>query len=195
MRRGRTRPQGKWARRKLTAVSCELKRGGQGEQISILRVINPQQQSDAAVLAGQMREFCYQVSRVSKLCGRDTPVLFTSYLAIANAHQPDELWFEWLAGQAESSVGIGRSAPRALADWLAANRSDEGDTLRAERFRCAVTVKSWREWMAEFVLPHCQRQGLKALQAGRDSVLRAQAAGSELFIGGEMGIGNTALKG
>ena len=35
-------------------------------------------------------------------------------------------------------------------------------------------------------------QGLKALQAGRDSVLRAQAAGSELFIGGEMGIGNTA---
>ena len=35
-------------------------------------------------------------------------------------------------------------------------------------------------------------QGLKALQAGRDSVLRALAAGSELFIGGEMGIGNTA---
>ena len=35
-------------------------------------------------------------------------------------------------------------------------------------------------------------QGLKALHAGRDSVLRAQAAGSELFIGGEMGIGNTA---
>ena len=35
-------------------------------------------------------------------------------------------------------------------------------------------------------------QGLKALQAGRDSVLRAQAAGSEVFIGGEMGIGNTA---
>ena len=35
-------------------------------------------------------------------------------------------------------------------------------------------------------------QGLKALQAGRDSVLRAQAVGSELFIGGEMGIGNTA---
>ena len=35
-------------------------------------------------------------------------------------------------------------------------------------------------------------QGLKALQAGRDSVLRAQAVGSEVFIGGEMGIGNTA---
>ena len=35
-------------------------------------------------------------------------------------------------------------------------------------------------------------QGLRALQAGRDSVLRAQAAGSEVFIGGEMGIGNTA---
>jgi nicotinate-nucleotide--dimethylbenzimidazole phosphoribosyltransferase len=34
-------------------------------------------------------------------------------------------------------------------------------------------------------------QGLQALQAGRDSVLRAQAAGTELFIGGEMGIGNT----
>lgn len=138
--------------------SMLAQRAGWSEQISILRVINPQQQSDAAVLAGQMREFCYQVSRVSKLCGRDTPVLFTSYLAIANTHQPDELWFEWLAGQAESSIGIGRSAPRALADWLAANRSDEDETQRAERFQCAVTVKSWREWMAEFVLPHCQRQ-------------------------------------
>ncbi|QVI84540.1 nicotinate-nucleotide--dimethylbenzimidazole phosphoribosyltransferase [Pseudomonas viridiflava] len=34
-------------------------------------------------------------------------------------------------------------------------------------------------------------QGLAALQAGRDSVLRAKASGTELFIGGEMGIGNT----
>lgn len=37
-----------------------------------------------------------------------------------------------------------------------------------------------------------QEQGLLALQAGRDSVLRAKAVGSELFVGGEMGIGNTA---
>ncbi|WP_085631197.1 MULTISPECIES: nicotinate-nucleotide--dimethylbenzimidazole phosphoribosyltransferase [unclassified Pseudomonas] len=34
-------------------------------------------------------------------------------------------------------------------------------------------------------------QGEQALQAGRDSVLRAKAAGTQLFIGGEMGIGNT----
>ncbi|MBD8621972.1 nicotinate-nucleotide--dimethylbenzimidazole phosphoribosyltransferase [Pseudomonas sp. CFBP 13727] len=34
-------------------------------------------------------------------------------------------------------------------------------------------------------------QGTQALQAGRDSVLRAKASGTELFIGGEMGIGNT----
>jgi nicotinate-nucleotide--dimethylbenzimidazole phosphoribosyltransferase len=37
-----------------------------------------------------------------------------------------------------------------------------------------------------------QEQGFSALLAGRDSVLRAKAAGTELFIGGEMGIGNTA---
>lgn len=37
-----------------------------------------------------------------------------------------------------------------------------------------------------------REQGLLALQAGRDSVLRAKAVGSELFVGGEMGIGNTA---
>ncbi|MET0951012.1 MAG: nicotinate-nucleotide--dimethylbenzimidazole phosphoribosyltransferase, partial [Pseudomonas sp.] len=37
-----------------------------------------------------------------------------------------------------------------------------------------------------------QEQGLLALQAGRDSVLRAKSVGSELFVGGEMGIGNTA---
>ena len=35
-------------------------------------------------------------------------------------------------------------------------------------------------------------QGLKALQAGRDSIQRAYEQGSELFVGGEMGIGNTA---
>lgn len=34
-------------------------------------------------------------------------------------------------------------------------------------------------------------QTLLALEAGRESVRRAQQAGSELFIGGEMGIGNT----
>ena len=34
-------------------------------------------------------------------------------------------------------------------------------------------------------------QGQLALQAGRDSVQRAMATGAQLFIGGEMGIGNT----
>ena len=34
-------------------------------------------------------------------------------------------------------------------------------------------------------------QGEQALQAGRDSVMRAVASGTQLFIGGEMGIGNT----
>ena len=36
-----------------------------------------------------------------------------------------------------------------------------------------------------------QDQLERALQAGRDSVLRASAKGCQLFIGGEMGIGNT----
>lgn len=36
-----------------------------------------------------------------------------------------------------------------------------------------------------------REQGMRALAAGRDSVRRAIEAGSELFIGGEMGIGNT----
>lgn len=36
-----------------------------------------------------------------------------------------------------------------------------------------------------------EEQGRAALQAGRDSVLRAREAGTELFVGGEMGIGNT----
>ncbi|MBV4553287.1 nicotinate-nucleotide--dimethylbenzimidazole phosphoribosyltransferase [Pseudomonas sp. SWRI102] len=34
-------------------------------------------------------------------------------------------------------------------------------------------------------------QGEQALQAGRDSAMRALATGTQLFIGGEMGIGNT----
>lgn len=36
-----------------------------------------------------------------------------------------------------------------------------------------------------------EAQGQLALQAGRDSARRALAAGAQLFIGGEMGIGNT----
>ena len=36
-----------------------------------------------------------------------------------------------------------------------------------------------------------REQGLLALQAGRESAQRAVAAGAQLFIGGEMGIGNT----
>ena len=36
-----------------------------------------------------------------------------------------------------------------------------------------------------------QAEGELALQAGRDSVQRAIATGAQLFIGGEMGIGNT----
>ncbi|CAI8770214.1 Nicotinate-nucleotide--dimethylbenzimidazole phosphoribosyltransferase [Pseudomonas sp. IT-196MI5] len=37
-----------------------------------------------------------------------------------------------------------------------------------------------------------EAQGQLALQAGRDSVQRAMATGAQLFIGGEMGIGNTS---
>ncbi|WP_277962321.1 nicotinate-nucleotide--dimethylbenzimidazole phosphoribosyltransferase [Pseudomonas sp. RIT-To-2] len=37
-----------------------------------------------------------------------------------------------------------------------------------------------------------REQGEQALQVGRDSVQRALAAGTQLFIGGEMGIGNTS---
>ena len=46
---------------------------------------------------------------------------------------------------------------------------------------------------ANFVLGAAMtaEQGEQALQAGRDSVLRAVAHGAQLFIGGEMGIGNT----
>ncbi|WP_422416222.1 nicotinate-nucleotide--dimethylbenzimidazole phosphoribosyltransferase [Pseudomonas sp. GZD-222] len=36
-----------------------------------------------------------------------------------------------------------------------------------------------------------REQGLQALQGGRESALRAAASGAQLFIGGEMGIGNT----
>ncbi|WP_296255364.1 MULTISPECIES: nicotinate-nucleotide--dimethylbenzimidazole phosphoribosyltransferase [unclassified Pseudomonas] len=38
-----------------------------------------------------------------------------------------------------------------------------------------------------------QAQLEDALAGGRDSVLRAKAAGTELFVGGEMGIGNTTV--
>lgn len=54
-----------------------------------------------------------------------------------------------------------------------------------------------RAWIAPCTENFCQKPAMTpaqlavALAAGRDSVQRAKAAGADIFIGGEMGIGNT----
>ncbi|PJK06250.1 nicotinate-nucleotide--dimethylbenzimidazole phosphoribosyltransferase [Lysobacteraceae bacterium NML95-0200] len=54
-----------------------------------------------------------------------------------------------------------------------------------------------RVWIAPGTANFCQQPAMSAAQlaaalaAGRDSVQRAKAAGADIFIGGEMGIGNT----
>ncbi|CAI3787839.1 Nicotinate-nucleotide--dimethylbenzimidazole phosphoribosyltransferase [Pseudomonas sp. MM227] len=61
-----------------------------------------------------------------------------------------------------------------------------GDLPGVQHVRIAAGTRNFIDAPAMSV-----EQGTQALQAGRDSVLRAKASGTELFIGGEMGIGNT----
>lgn len=64
--------------------------------------------------------------------------------------------------------------------------NDPGDWPNVVR---AVVAPSTANFAVEPAMS--EEQLAQALQAGRDSVLRAQAQGAQVFIGGEMGIANT----
>ena len=99
----------------------------------------------------------------------------------------DQVWIAIFAGD-HGIVDEGVSAyPQAVTGQMLHNFVSGGAAI-------SVLARQLGAGTANFALGPAMSdsQGLKALQAGRDSVLRAQAVGSELFIGGEMGIGNTA---
>ena len=99
----------------------------------------------------------------------------------------DQLWIGIFAGD-HGVVAEGVSAyPQAVTGQMLHNFVSGGAAI-------SVLARQLGAGTANFVQAPAMSdsQGLRALQAGRDSVLRAQAAGSEVFIGGEMGIGNTA---
>ena len=99
----------------------------------------------------------------------------------------DQLWIAIFAGD-HGVVAEGVSAyPQAVTGQMLHNFVSGGAAI-------SVLARQLGAGTANFATGPAMSdsQGLKALQAGRDSVLRAQAVGSELFIGGEMGIGNTA---
>lgn len=123
-------------------------------KLSVLRIINPQQHQDEEILAGEMREFCHQISHINQLCGCIIPTLLTSYLFCPKLKLPNEQWFEWSVGESQCTVGVERTLPQTLEHWLT-DGSHHAQTNQQERFKGAVIAKSWCAWMGEFVLPHC----------------------------------------
>ncbi|OPK11910.1 hypothetical protein [Pseudomonas sp. VI4.1] len=81
-------------------------------QLSVMFIVNPAEHTDAAVLAGQIRAFSYQVALVRKR-GRVLPLLLASYLQASRGEGP---WFSWQAGEGHPSVRAA-GACVSLADW------------------------------------------------------------------------------
>ncbi|WP_337265060.1 MULTISPECIES: OmpA family protein [unclassified Serratia (in: enterobacteria)] len=135
-------------------------RPGWGEQLSVLWVVNPQQQQDAAALAGQIRTLRYQLGEVRRRYGGDMTVCLTSYLAGPAPRLADTTWFIWQVGQPSVCVSEAGGYPVPLAQGAVADSLDT-----------RVQLNSWRDWVAQTLLPawtapeHPERPGSLALLA------------------------------
>ncbi|MHA7846347.1 OmpA family protein [Serratia sp. D1N4] len=135
-------------------------RPGWGGQLSVLWVVNPQQQQDVAVLAGQTRTLRYQLGDVRRRYGCQMTVCLTSYLAGPAQHLADTTWFIWQAGQPSVRVSEAGGYPVPLAQGAVADSLDT-----------RVQLNSWQDWVAQTLLPawtdpeHPERSGSLALLA------------------------------
>jgi len=117
-----------------------------GGQIGAFYVINPAEQTDKAMLAGNIQSFRHQVSRVRRN-GVALPVLLGSYL---HATQRENVWFTSELEYTGLAV-IDGSGCKPLDDW---QQSAADLPLRAARMRQCVKAESLASWLASTVLPH-----------------------------------------
>lgn len=114
-------------------------------------VTNPGEHIDAAVLAGRVRTFCYQVALIRKR-GIALPLLLTSYLQTSRVAAPwfTAPWFSWEAGQPSPTV-CQAGACVSLADW---QQQAADSTTRTARLYDCVQLNSGAAWLRDTVLPH-----------------------------------------
>ncbi|WP_318183201.1 OmpA family protein [Pseudomonas fluorescens] len=130
----------------VVAASLVALRPDWGGQLSVMFIANPGEHTDAAVLAGQVRAFGYQVS-LTRQRGIALPLLLVSYLQASRGEGP---WFSWEAGQPSPSVREA-GACVSLADW---QRQAADSTTQAARLQGCVQLNSAAAWLSEAVLPH-----------------------------------------
>ncbi|OWO86493.1 hypothetical protein B5C26_01050 [Photorhabdus luminescens] len=117
------------------------------KQISVLLTLFPEQQRDHAVMTAKIREFRYQVDRVTQLTARHTPVLIAGYL-----DGDISPWFELQADSSTMTVWGEKHAAVGMNIWLT-----EGDAQqRIAHLQQAIVVAAWQRWMVENVLGECQ---------------------------------------
>ncbi|WP_460123160.1 OmpA family protein [Pseudomonas sp. S2_C03] len=116
-----------------------------GRQLSVMFVVNAQQQVDGERLAGRVRVLRHQLMRARK-GGIALPLMLTSYLHAGPGVGP---WFSWQAGQALPDVHDG-AACVGVQQWQA----QAADTAtRATRLQASVQLNSAAAWLAQTVLP------------------------------------------
>lgn len=112
-------------------------------QLSACLVINPGEQTDNAVLAGQVQTFRQQIARIRR-SGVALPVVLASYLSARG----EGGWFTWDAADSGLSVREG-SSHLPVTRW---QRHPENQSIQATRLRSCVQVESLGRWLTERVL-------------------------------------------
>ncbi|MCK1792060.1 OmpA family protein [Pseudomonas violetae] len=115
-------------------------------QLSVMFIANPDEHSDAAELAGQVRAFCNQIALVRKR-GIALPLMLVSYLQAAKG---EDAWFSWEGAQSNPLVREA-GACVSLADW---QRQASDSATYAARLCSGVQVSSAATWLKETLLPH-----------------------------------------
>jgi outer membrane protein OmpA-like peptidoglycan-associated protein len=129
----------------LTASVLAL-RPDWGAQLSVMWVVNPTEQSDAAMLAGRARALCHQLTLARKQAAT-LPLLLVSYLE--GLHSEGE-WFSWETGHHNPVVRHDGGCV-SLSAWQ--QQLATGDAY-PHRLQTAVRLKSIAAWVNESVAPH-----------------------------------------
>ncbi|WP_207885656.1 OmpA family protein [Pseudomonas sp. 30_B] len=115
-------------------------------QLSACYIVNPGEQSDNALLAGNVQTFRHQVARVRRN-GVALPMLLGCYLQAAYSESG---WFTWEAAHPELTVRDG-TGHLSASQW---QQQPANLSTRAARLRTCVQIESLGSWLVQTVLPH-----------------------------------------
>lgn len=115
-------------------------------QLSVMFVVNPAENADAAMLAGRIRALGHQLAFSRHYAAR-LPLFVVAYLQ--GMHNEGE-WFSWEAGQ-KTPVIRHEGGCVSLSDW---QQPVNADGACAHRLQTAVRLKSVAAWLSEVVIPN-----------------------------------------